>query len=641
LIHLLCVFLLLGMASSAPEWARTGGHPKYPAAFYILGVGVSEESLDRARDEARAEVVKQIRVKISSEVVSLVREVRQDERAYFSSELRSRTRMLADETVAGVRIVETAQEGGIFYALAVLDRNRFAGELGQEVREGAEAARRLTKDAEGALGAGRLVPAIADLVRAADLAYEVLAKRSVWQAISPVPVEHIEVPSPDGILSRARAILAGVRMEKLGGDGQTSAPGEMLPEPLTVRLTCVHGGKVIPLGGVSVRFERIPGGKLQDVPTAEDGTASVRLTASVPEGGRQDVVQVRARPIWADVPKGLLRQVPKHEVRFYYGIELKGYPVRISVRTEDGEPCPKVEKKLAKVLDRLGYVVDPEAPLALRGEVSKVEAKEVSGYAGPLTLLEVELQLSLVEVGKGTVLASTSFTGKGLGKREREAFRKALRKIKINKEDLSGALGQAKGRFRELREERASEKLSLGRQLMKARRYREALKVLSEVEVGTGAFVEARRLMDSIGPKVPPRPKLRIALLNIRNTTGQWRDYGLAESLVEMLTTALAGTDRFTLIERRQLSKVFEEQKLSLTGLIRNDTACRIGKMLGAKAVVLGSLSRTGEEVQVDVRLVDVETSKILGAADVSFRELGELRRAAEDLAEGLAESLP
>ncbi len=64
-------------------------------------------------------------------------------------------------------------------------------------------------------------------------------------------------------------------------------------------------------------------------------------------------------------------------------------------------------------------------------------------------------------------------------------------------------------------------------------------------------------------------------------------------------------------------------------------------KVLGAEALLLGSVSWTGAALEVDVRLVDVSSGKVLAAAGRSVRDYRQLRSVAGDLAHELGSKLP
>lgn len=70
-------------------------------------------------------------------------------------------------------------------------------------------------------------------------------------------------------------------------------------------------------------------------------------------------------------------------------------------------------------------------------------------------------------------------------------------------------------------------------------------------------------------------------------------------------------------VERKELEKILEEQKLALTGLTDQTTAAQVGRLLGANAFVLGGFQEVEKKLLVAARVVDVETGEILFALRV------------------------
>lgn len=81
-----------------------------------------------------------------------------------------------------------------------------------------------------------------------------------------------------------------------------------------------------------------------------------------------------------------------------------------------------------------------------------------------------------------------------------------------------------------------------------------------------------------------------------------------------MLSDALMRTSRFTVLERSRIEAVFIEQRLALSGAVENDTAVRVGKLTGARLLVLGSVARLGKSYQINARLVDAETGEVVAS---------------------------
>jgi hypothetical protein len=74
-------------------------------------------------------------------------------------------------------------------------------------------------------------------------------------------------------------------------------------------------------------------------------------------------------------------------------------------------------------------------------------------------------------------------------------------------------------------------------------------------------------------------------------------------------------TKKFKVIERQLLNKVISEQKLSLTGMIDQTSAQKLGKLLGVDAIASGTITDLGESLRVNARLIDTSTGEIFAVA--------------------------
>jgi TolB-like protein len=93
----------------------------------------------------------------------------------------------------------------------------------------------------------------------------------------------------------------------------------------------------------------------------------------------------------------------------------------------------------------------------------------------------------------------------------------------------------------------------------------------------------------------------------------------LSRGIAEMLITKLAGNAAIRVVERDQLQKLLEEQNLGATGRVDLETAVRLGRVLGARHFILGGfVIDPKENMRLDLRAVDVETSRIEYAETVS-----------------------
>lgn len=105
-----------------------------------------------------------------------------------------------------------------------------------------------------------------------------------------------------------------------------------------------------------------------------------------------------------------------------------------------------------------------------------------------------------------------------------------------------------------------------------------------------------------------------LAVLDIQNLEGETPILG--RYLAERLTTVLSPPEGdFSVIERRQLDQVLSELEFAQSDLVDPEAAKEFGRMAGVDALVVGSLSDLGDAVEINTRVVEVETTGVVAAA--------------------------
>jgi tetratricopeptide (TPR) repeat protein len=79
-----------------------------------------------------------------------------------------------------------------------------------------------------------------------------------------------------------------------------------------------------------------------------------------------------------------------------------------------------------------------------------------------------------------------------------------------------------------------------------------------------------------------------------------------------MLISELAANPSARIVEREALQRLLDEQNLAASGRVDPQTAARLGKLVGARYVVLGTFIDFYGDFRLDARLVDVETSQLV-----------------------------
>ena len=96
-----------------------------------------------------------------------------------------------------------------------------------------------------------------------------------------------------------------------------------------------------------------------------------------------------------------------------------------------------------------------------------------------------------------------------------------------------------------------------------------------------------------------------------------------AIALSNRLRNELFRLGQFEVVDRGMMENILAEQDFQQTGCTSNDCLVEVGRLLGARQMVGGSISKVGGTFTVSARLVDVETGKVLSVSDFDLR--GEL----------------
>jgi curli biogenesis system outer membrane secretion channel CsgG len=118
---------------------------------------------------------------------------------------------------------------------------------------------------------------------------------------------------------------------------------------------------------------------------------------------------------------------------------------------------------------------------------------------------------------------------------------------------------------------------------------------------------------------------------------------GVGRVLTNILGTELAARDAFTVVERRKLAAVLEEQDLAQSGRLKPGDGAKIGQLTGAQYLVMGTISAyednektevsggmfrrgkvesvsDGAYLAVDLRVVDTSSGEVAFARTVEGR---------------------
>lgn len=110
------------------------------------------------------------------------------------------------------------------------------------------------------------------------------------------------------------------------------------------------------------------------------------------------------------------------------------------------------------------------------------------------------------------------------------------------------------------------------------------------------------------------RPGVAVLAFDNGGSYGQDKEAfdALQVGLQQMLITELSANAALRIVERGRISQLMAEQDLGAAGRVDATTAARIGRLVGARYVILGGFIDFYGDFRIDARIVNVETSEIV-----------------------------
>ena len=139
----------------------------------------------------------------------------------------------------------------------------------------------------------------------------------------------------------------------------------------------------------------------------------------------------------------------------------------------------------------------------------------------------------------------------------------------------------------------------------------------------TGLDARMRVLAESLAVALKRLPgdhrEQRFAVVPFENVSDEAQQKSLGLVVSDLVVTDLARDHRLPMIERSQLGAVMNELALQQSGAVDDAKALQVGKLAGARALVVGRVSDGGDVFVVSARAVDAETGAVIVAEDVKL----------------------
>lgn len=130
--------------------------------------------------------------------------------------------------------------------------------------------------------------------------------------------------------------------------------------------------------------------------------------------------------------------------------------------------------------------------------------------------------------------------------------------------------------------------------------------------------------------------KFRVAILNFSSEN---TEQTYARAVRNVFEVSLYKTDKFDILERSQMENILKEQGLQMSGCTDTSCAVKIGKILSANMVVIGTLNKMGEFI-ITAKFVNVGEGNIRLADSESAASENDIKKSVQALAERMAKKI-
>lgn len=116
---------------------------------------------------------------------------------------------------------------------------------------------------------------------------------------------------------------------------------------------------------------------------------------------------------------------------------------------------------------------------------------------------------------------------------------------------------------------------------------------------------------------IAPKDKPGVVVFEFDVKSTDKADASLGGDVAQAITESLLHGGKLKPVERTELNKIMVEQEFSASGLVKEEDALKIGRLSGARYILLGSISPIADQIRINARMLDVETAEIILADSV------------------------
>ena len=615
------ISLSLVFAVGEPTWFATGELPQYSIRYNFVGVGEGT-TFSAAQSAAQVAIAAQLEVTVASTIEMHTTAIETENSSYFRDTFKQSTESTINQSVKGIEVVKKQKSNGKYYVFAVLNKTQYMNSLKVELDQLWAKISSYVIDARGFTKEGRIFPALENYMDVQEFIPGFYTKKAFYDALSSIPFRISQDITMGNVLTEMRDILSGVKIEIESGNKQSALIGGPLPNPIVFNVYLKQKKNKITIPGMPLIIKYEDGKVVERVTTDEDGNIESYVTAN-PTGKKGG--KVFARPNLTGLPafyKGYLKNA---EASATYKItDSPPIAFTLTVVDEGGTRLNKVEDKLTKSIEKMGYSVGPDAELALDGNVTIIDEKEVDGKSGRQYLVTAELDMFMVVKMNGEKVASFDAKGKGLSKKNiMDANKKAFQKLKLSKKNLAGMLSEADEELKRIFKKKSAEKLQEGKGLYAQGKLKKAIVPLTKVTHDEGQVEEAIQLIGDIKAEINRIESERLARIKEAKRKKREQEMALAQLAAE--------TERARQQAELQKATTLATAQVS-SAQIAADAEKTSAQALVDATKIAADAAKTTAQSNIDVANISAEADVLVAKYGVNEAEMN--ARAAEAAAQ-------